>query len=102
MGQQLKSKEQIAAERVEKDLLVRGGQYMAGRGAPTELPVILKTYDLVAWSCLHLAKFPQSFRFTLHAVPLFAPRFSSSLATIHRVPILAQESVNAHDCDNFS
>jgi hypothetical protein len=35
--------------------------------ARTELPVILKTYDLVVWSCRHLARFPRSYRFTLGA-----------------------------------
>jgi 23S rRNA-intervening sequence protein len=30
-----------------------------------ELAVISKAYDLVLWSCRHLAKFPRSFRFTL-------------------------------------
>jgi hypothetical protein len=30
-----------------------------------ELAVISKTYDLVVWSCQHIAKFPRSYRFTL-------------------------------------
>lgn len=30
-----------------------------------ELQVIQKTYDLVLWSCQHIAKFPRSARFTL-------------------------------------
>jgi hypothetical protein len=38
---------------------------VAQRTTRTELPVILKGYDLVLWSCRHLAKFPRSFRFTL-------------------------------------
>jgi hypothetical protein len=35
------------------------------RAVSPELPVILKTYDLVLWSCRHIAKFPRSYRFTL-------------------------------------
>jgi hypothetical protein len=31
----------------------------------TELAVIQKTYDLVKWSCPHIARFPRSHRFTL-------------------------------------
>lgn len=30
-----------------------------------ELPVILRTYDLVLWSCNHLVKYPRIHRFTL-------------------------------------
>ena len=30
-----------------------------------ELVVITKTYDLVLWSCRHLAKFPWRYRFTV-------------------------------------
>jgi hypothetical protein len=33
--------------------------------APTELAVIAQTYDLVIWSCRHIAKFARSHRFTL-------------------------------------
>ena len=33
--------------------------------APSELVVIDKCYELVVWSCKHLAKFPKSYRFTL-------------------------------------
>ena len=38
---------------------------MGAGKARTELPVVLKCYDLVLWSCRHLAKFPRSYRFTL-------------------------------------
>jgi hypothetical protein len=30
-----------------------------------ELPVIRKTYDLVLWSCQHIARFPRTHRFVL-------------------------------------
>jgi hypothetical protein len=30
-----------------------------------ELPILLKTYDLVKWSCQHTARFPRSHRFVL-------------------------------------
>ena len=33
--------------------------------APPEMAVITKVYDLVIWSCQHVAKFPRSHRFTL-------------------------------------
>ena len=33
--------------------------------APPEMLVIMKVYDLVLWSCPHVAKFPRSHRFTL-------------------------------------
>ena len=33
--------------------------------APTEMLVIEKMYDLVVWSCQHVAKFPRSYRFSL-------------------------------------
>ena len=33
--------------------------------APPEMAVITKFYDLVLWSCQHIAKFPRSHRFTL-------------------------------------
>jgi hypothetical protein len=33
--------------------------------ADQELPLLLKTYDLVRWSCLHTSKFPRSHRFVL-------------------------------------
>ena len=33
--------------------------------APAEMVVITKVYDLVIWSCHHIAKFPRSHRFTL-------------------------------------
>jgi hypothetical protein len=33
--------------------------------AAEELAVITRTYDLVAWSCPHLSKFPRSYRFIL-------------------------------------
>lgn len=33
--------------------------------AQEELAVIQKTYDLVKWSCEHIARFPRSHRFTL-------------------------------------
>ncbi len=33
--------------------------------APAELGVIVRTYDLVLWTCKHLAGFPRSFRCTL-------------------------------------
>ena len=33
--------------------------------ASSELVVIAKLYDLVLWSCQHIAKFPRSHRFTL-------------------------------------
>ncbi len=35
------------------------------RQQSSELPLISKTYDLVLWSCQHLASFPRSYRFTL-------------------------------------
>jgi hypothetical protein len=35
------------------------------RDTAEELTVIDKAYDLVLWSCRHIAKFPRSFRFTL-------------------------------------
>src|SRR6185503_17417666 len=33
--------------------------------ADSELPLLLKTYDLVGWSCQHTSKFPRSHRFVL-------------------------------------
>lgn len=30
-----------------------------------ELTVIVKTYDLILWSCEHTSRFPQSHRFVL-------------------------------------
>jgi hypothetical protein len=33
--------------------------------AGSDLQVIATTYDLVLWTCRHLARFPRSFRFTL-------------------------------------
>ncbi|MFZ0256739.1 MAG: diversity-generating retroelement protein Avd [Gammaproteobacteria bacterium] len=33
--------------------------------APSELQVIDKVYELVLWSCRHIARFPRSHRFTL-------------------------------------
>jgi hypothetical protein len=33
--------------------------------ASNELMVITKVYDLIIWSCKHIARFPRSFRFTL-------------------------------------
>jgi|SRR5581483_778374 len=33
--------------------------------AGAELPVIIKTYDLVLWTAQHVAKFPRGHRFTL-------------------------------------
>lgn len=33
--------------------------------APQELTVIIKTYDLILWSCHHTAKFPRNHRFVL-------------------------------------
>ena len=33
--------------------------------ATEELVVIQKTYDLVKWSCGHIANFPRKYRFTL-------------------------------------
>ena len=33
--------------------------------AGPEMLLITKAYDLVVWSCRHVAKFPRSYRFTL-------------------------------------
>jgi hypothetical protein len=33
--------------------------------APAELLIVRKTYDLVIWTCKHLARFPRSYRCTL-------------------------------------
>ena len=33
--------------------------------AAPEMAVVTKVYDLVIWSCQHIAKFPRSQRFTL-------------------------------------
>lgn len=33
--------------------------------ARDELPVIVKTYDLILWSCNHTARFPRNHRFVL-------------------------------------
>lgn len=30
-----------------------------------ELPVIVKTYDLILWSCQHTSRFPRNHRFVL-------------------------------------
>lgn len=38
---------------------------MMTKAAPPEMLVISKVYDLVLWSCRHIAKFPRSHRFTL-------------------------------------
>jgi hypothetical protein len=35
------------------------------RQAREELPVIIKTYDLILWSCRHTSRFPRSHRFVL-------------------------------------
>jgi hypothetical protein len=38
---------------------------MAGRKEHAELVVIIKTYDLILWSCHHTGKFPRNHRFVL-------------------------------------
>ncbi len=45
--------------------MVAGGLPVTAGAARPELPVVLKTYDLVVWCCRHLARFPRSYRFTL-------------------------------------
>lgn len=41
-----------------------GAEFMGKQPKP-ELAVITRTYDLVLWSCHHIARFPRSYRFTL-------------------------------------
>jgi hypothetical protein len=42
-----------------------GSEGPAMAKAPAELGVIVRMYDLVLWTCKHLAGFPRSFRCTL-------------------------------------
>jgi len=52
--------------------------------AGPEMVVITKFYDLVLWSCNHIARFPRSHRFTLGerisvGLPLVEPRADMTL-----------------------